>query len=149
MPCHAVPCCSVLRAFCCTFRTCHVSFESSSYHRYYLLLLYVPSTILLLNHKKKCSHSSAQPSHSSSMQRRAVPCGAVPCPAVLCRAALCYLSKIQQQQYHGPGLSVHLFIPKMHIRTGDQNVTSPTSTHSTAQGNQLCVSSSWHYQIAR
>ena len=36
-------------------------------------------------------------------------------------------------------LSVLLFSPENYTHTGDQNVTSPTSTHSTAQGNQLYI----------
>ena len=49
-------------------------------------------------------------------------------------------------------LSVRLMQKKSqnYIRTADQNATSPTSTkqrHPTSQGNQLCTSSSWHYQI--
>ena len=37
-------------------------------------------------------------------------------------------------------LSILLLFLEKYTHTGDQNdVTSPASTHSTAQGNQLCV----------
>ena len=57
--CGAVPCFAVLRAFCCTFTTCRVSFEVS-YHRF-CCCTYVPSTILL-NHKITALAAQLSPS---------------------------------------------------------------------------------------
>ena len=138
-------------------------------------VLYVPVTInTLVNHKKNALTAQLSPAiyssaaQRSALQRRAVPCGAVPCPAVLCRTALCFLSSIHKYQvscdtrcrpvcmyvafalfslssFDCP-LVPPFFVFENYTRTGDQNVTSPTNTHNTAQGNQLCVSSSWHYQ---
>ena len=42
----------------------------------------------------------------------------------------------------------YFFFCANYTRAAGQNMTSPTSTqHSIAQGNQLCTSSFWHYQI--
>ena len=152
--CHAVPCCVL---FAVHF-TCQVSFEVS-YHRYYCC------TYQVLNvESQKCSHSSAR-------QRSAVRCRTVPCLALRCcavpRCAFC--RAYSSTRHHAiPGtdrcmyvctrlfslssfdchLSVLLCFENC-THTCDQNVTSPTSTNSTAQRNQLFVQSrSWHYHIA-
>ena len=151
--CHAVPCCVL---FAVLF-TCQVSFEVP-YHRHYCCTYQV----LYAESQKNIHYSSAQPSDSSAAQRsapcgavrcRALPFGAVPCCAVLSfehttepgamrypvptGACACVRVFFSLSSFDCP-LSVLLFF-RNYTHTGDQNVASPTSTHSTAQGNQLCV----------
>ena len=124
-----------------------------------------------------CGKAAAHRSVSSAAQRCAVPCPAVACRALPC-AALCHaapccavlrcaLFRTSSTRYNAtyqvctrlfaffvrlssPGPLLLIFFTK-YPSTADQNVTSQTSTqHSTAQqGNAICTSSSWHYQIAR
>ena len=64
--CGAVPCSAVLRALCCTFSTCQVSFVISP-----VQLLYAPGTILL---NRKRNAFTAQLSLARAQQRSAVRC---------------------------------------------------------------------------
>ena len=144
--CHAVPSC----VLCCASSFVHARYHSK-YHTTGTMLSHVPGiNTMLSNHSPKntlTAHSSVQLQLSSAAQRSAAPCAAVPCPAVLSRAALCFFSSIQQYhvsrdtRYRPPvctwALAVSLSSfdcplgpspPENYTRTGDHNVTSPTST---------------------
>ena len=120
-------------------------------------------------------YHAAQPSYSSAARSAApsgaVRCGALLCGAVLYRAALCFLSNIQYRvscAVQGTrNRYVHVYSSVCFLHLIDSRFSSwfsfftnctrilPIRTrhrqraHNTLQGNQLCASSSWHYQIAR
>ena len=149
----------------------------STYRYYYTRFVHTIRYYAVGSQRTPSSDKSGFIQPSSAAWRSVAPCGAVrsravrcrvPFAAVLCRAALCvffgtwsstgyntrcvchsssFLFFYMYLIFHGP-----LFFPTQSTpRTADQNVTPVTKAHSTAehkQGNLLCTSSSWHYQIA-
>ena len=136
---------------------CAVLLFEVSYHRYYCCtyqVLYVESRKIAL---------TAQLSQAKAQQRRAVRCRTVPCLALrYCAVLRCaFFRTFSSTRYHAiPDTDRYVctcvlvffsrssfdflsrsppFFLENYTHTGDQNVTSPTITHSTAQGNQLCV----------
>ena len=137
------------------FRTCQLLFEVL-YQVPVLVLL--PQVCAYHVESLKMNPSSAQASYSSAAQSTAVPCGAVPCRAVRCCGMLrcaffrtygivvlgimrstryryvrvCVVLVFSLSSFDCP-LSVLIFFLANFTPNADQKVTSPTSTHSTAQ----------------
>ena len=178
MPCGAVPCravrhCALLcRALPCCVLCCTHYFVQSRYHsKYHIRYRYYYTRFVctvLLNHK---TASPAQLSPAIPQQHSAAPCGAVPCPAVRCCTVLRYAvyfeqtvtGSMQSTRYYVPvctcvlvfspsfdcPLSLLFMFPCLHIlHPYCRSKRDIANKHSTAQGNQICTSSSWHYQIA-
>ena len=162
--CGAVPCCIVLRGLLYFLFSTMPGIITSIMSDTGTTIVYTRfERTSLLNHKK--CNTSSQLSPAMAAQHRAMPCGAVPCGAVLCCATLCFLSNInchvscevpdtrcRYVREHSSFSFLYLIVqynffsqitPVLPIRARHRQ-----QAHSTAQRNQLCTRSSWHYQIA-
>ena len=150
----AVPCC----VLCCTYsfvlRTCQVSVDEVSYLvQQYRGTPHQLCIIYIVDSRKKHFQLSY-----NSVARSAAPCGAVPCPAVRCGSVpCCAVLSFEHTAVPGTGMYmrarfsaffVNCHPRQLHPHCRSERDFANMHAHNTAQGNQVCPRSSWHYQIA-